>query len=116
MDERHARGTFGKELLDAVAAGMDSEAELPSSDGEELDRHLRPAVTLVSAWVSEVARKERMDTSLLATRADLVALLRGDASARLRSRAGAPSSSATTSSASSTGAPGWPSTGAVGCG
>ena len=57
----------------------------PRSDGEDLDRSLRPAVTLVSAWVSEVARKERIDTSLLATRADLVALLRGDADARLRS-------------------------------
>ena len=44
---------------------------------------LRPAVTLVSAWVSEVARDERIDTALLATRADLVALLRGDADARL---------------------------------
>ncbi|HEY5876578.1 MAG TPA: hypothetical protein VIT64_14830, partial [Ilumatobacteraceae bacterium] len=50
---------------------------------DDLDRNLRPAVTLVSAWVSEVARKERIDTALLATRADLVSLLRGDADARL---------------------------------
>lgn len=85
IDDRHARGAFGKELLVAVADGLEREAELPSSDGEELDRHLRPAVTLVSAWVSEVARKERVDTSLLATRADLVALLRGDDGAKLRS-------------------------------
>jgi ribonuclease D len=46
---------------------------------------MRPAVTLVSAWVSQVARDERIDTSLLATRADLVALLRGDDAARLAS-------------------------------
>ncbi|MFT3854611.1 MAG: HRDC domain-containing protein [Ilumatobacteraceae bacterium] len=85
IDDRHARGAFGKELLVAVADGLECEAELPSSEGEELDRHLRPAVTLVSAWVSEVARKERVDTSLLATRADLVALLRGDDGAKLRS-------------------------------
>ena len=85
IDERHTRGTFGKELLAAVTNGLESEADLPVSDGEELDRHLRPAVTLVSAWVSEVARKERIDTSLLATRNDLVALLRGDESAKLRS-------------------------------
>ena len=56
---------------------------LPASDSDELDRNLRPAVTLVSAWVSEVARKEHIDTSLLATRADLVALLRGDEGAKL---------------------------------
>ena len=40
-------------------------------------------MTLVSAWISQVARDERIDTSLLATRADLVALLRGDDDARL---------------------------------
>lgn len=83
IDERHTRGAFGKEILEAVAAGLTSEASLPAGDGEELDRSLRPAVTLVSAWVSEVARKERIDTALLATRNDLVALLRGDANARL---------------------------------
>ena len=40
-------------------------------------------MTLVSAWVSQVARDERIDTSILATRSDIVALLRGDADARL---------------------------------
>ena len=56
---------------------------MPAGEGEELDRGLRPAVTLVSAWVSEVARQRRIDTALLATRNDLVAFLRGDADARL---------------------------------
>ena len=50
---------------------------------DELDRTMRPAVTLVSAWVSQVARDARIDTALLATRADLVAFLRGDPDARL---------------------------------
>ena len=50
---------------------------------DELDRSKRPAVTLVSAWVSQVARDARIDTALLATRADLVAILRGDPDARL---------------------------------
>jgi len=59
-------------------------AELgPSRGVDDLDRALRPAVTLVSAWVSEVARAERVDTALLATRSDIVSLLRGDAGARL---------------------------------
>ena len=52
---------------------------------DELDRSKRPAVTLVSAWVSQVARDARIDTALLATRADLIAALRGDADARLSS-------------------------------
>ena len=34
---------------------------------DELDRSKRPAVTLVSAWVSQVARDARIDTALLAT-------------------------------------------------
>ena len=37
----------------------------------------------MSAWVSQVARDARIDTALLATRADLVAILRGDPDARL---------------------------------
>ena len=83
VEERHSRGNLGAEILAAVGEGMRREVQLPTLDGEELDRSLRPAVTLVSAWVSEVARTQRVDTALLATRADLVALLRGDSDARL---------------------------------
>ncbi len=92
VEERHSRGNLGKEILDAVADGQRNDIELPAPDGEEFDRHLRPAVALVSAWMADLARKQRVDTSLLATRADLVALLRGDNDARLlqgwRARAG----------------------------
>ena len=83
VEERHSKGNLGKEILDAVAVGQRNDIELPAPDGEELDRHLRPAVALVSAWMADLARKQRVDTSLLATRADLVALLRGDDDARL---------------------------------
>jgi ribonuclease D len=83
VEERHARGALGTEILAAVADGLKREVPSPVPDGEDLERALRPAVTLVSAWVSEVAKVERIDTALLATRADLVALLRGDADARL---------------------------------
>jgi ribonuclease D len=84
LDDRHLRGGAGRELLAAVARG----AEAPTTDAPEpreadLDRELRPAATLVSAWVSQLARDLRIDTGLLATRADLVALLRGDEDARL---------------------------------
>jgi ribonuclease D len=83
VEERHARAALGTEILAAVADGLTRDVSLPSTDVDDLDRSLRPAVTLVSAWVSEVARTERIDTALLATRADLVSLLRGDPGARL---------------------------------
>jgi ribonuclease D len=40
-------------------------------------------ISLVSSWVGQVARQQRVDPALLATRADLIAVLRGDADARL---------------------------------
>lgn len=83
VDERHSRGAMGSEILAAVADGLGRDVQMPTADVDDLERALRPAVTLVSAWVSEVARAERVDTSLLATRSDIVSLLRGDAGARL---------------------------------
>ena len=83
VEERHGRGSIGAEILAAVADGLGRDVHMPVADVDDLDRSLRPAVTLVSAWVSEVARTERIDTALLATRADLVALLRADPDARL---------------------------------
>jgi ribonuclease D len=83
VEERHARGRLGEEILAAVAAGREDEPDLPAPDGEELSRHLRPAVTLIAAWIGELARQQRVDGTLIATRADIVALLRSDGDARL---------------------------------
>jgi len=83
VDERHWRGGIGKEIIAAVADGLDDDVPVPTNDGDELDRSMRPAITLVSAWVSELARQERIDTALLGTRGDILALLRNDPSARL---------------------------------
>jgi ribonuclease D len=83
VDERHTRGGIAQEILDAVQAGKRSEAPKPPPSPDDLDRSLRPAVTLVSAWVAQLARDEELDPALLATRADIVAFLRGDADARL---------------------------------
>jgi ribonuclease D len=66
-----------------VAVGCEEKPPPDDSAGRELDRDLRPAVALVSAWVSQLGRDLQLDTGLLATRADLEAFLRGDASARL---------------------------------
>ncbi len=85
VDERHTRGAIAKELLAAVELGLADESPPIAAEIDDLDRGMRPAVTLVSAWVSEVARQQRIDAGLLATRHDLVALLRGDEDARLAS-------------------------------
>jgi ribonuclease D len=84
LDDRHLRGKQADELLAAVRAALDQPPE-PRNDQppRDLDRELRPAVGLVSAWVSQLARNLEIDTTLLATRADLESFLRGDADARL---------------------------------
>ena len=83
VDDRHTRGAIGQEILAAVARGKENPVEISTNDGEEVDRHLRPAITLISAWISEVARLEHVDTALLATRSDIEAFLRKDDDARL---------------------------------
>jgi ribonuclease D len=84
VDDRYLRGPQSAGILAAVAAGMDRKPQ-PSDEPEprELDRDLRPAVALVSAWVSQLARNLEIDTGLLATRSDIEALLRHDPGARL---------------------------------
>lgn len=83
VDERHTRGAIAQEILRAVELGAKNPMELAPSEGDEVDRHLRPAITLISAWVSEVARLEQIDAALLATRQDIVEFLRRDGQARL---------------------------------
>jgi ribonuclease D len=84
IDGRYLRGDAAADLLAAVARGQeldDSEILVPPTD--ELDRPLRPAVTLVSAWVAQLASDLSIDAALLATRADLHAFLRRESDARL---------------------------------
>lgn len=84
VDERAVRGSLADEIIEAVRAGLAADPPADSRAGtDDLDRDLRPAVTLVSAWVSQVAKAERIDTAMLATRADLIALLSGRSDARL---------------------------------
>jgi ribonuclease D len=83
VDERFSRGRVAQQILEAVAEGRRAEPPAPRPGGDDLERELRPAVTLISAWISQVAKTERIDTAMLATRADLIALLSGDPEARL---------------------------------
>ncbi len=87
IDGKQANGSLGRSILEAVQEGVsrsaDGELKMPLSDGDDLDRALRPAVTLVSAWVSELSRQQRLDPALLGTRQDIVDLLRRLPRARL---------------------------------
>lgn len=84
LDERHIKADQAERLLAVIEAAVDQPLDRPADEpNRELDRELRPAVTLVSAWISQLARDLHLDTALLATRADLEAVLRGDPGARL---------------------------------
>ena len=88
VDNRHANGQHGQALLEAikrgVAASSQGELSFPSNDNDDLDKTMRPAATLVSAWITELARTSELDAGLLGTRRDINELLAGVPSARLR--------------------------------
>ena len=87
VDNRHVNGPHGRALLDAVKEGIDRSTEgdlsFPSHDGEDLEKSMRPAATLVSAWVTELARQSDLDAGLLGTRKDINDLLSGAPHARM---------------------------------
>lgn len=89
FDGKQAHGSVGRFVIESVRTGLErsttGDLKIPSSDGDDLDRALRPAVTLVSAWVSELSRQKQLDPALLGTRQDIVDLLRKAPSARLGS-------------------------------
>ena len=86
VDKGLARGTLGKQIIDAVAEGVELDWRPPKSPNRrDQARELRPAVALVAAWVNQIAHDKHLDPALLATRADVEALVRGDPDARLAS-------------------------------
>ena len=83
VEGRHTKGRSGEDLLAAITAGLNLEPpvlRLPVV--EDVDRDKRPAVALAAAWVAQIGRDLEIDPALLATRSDLVTLLRGDTDAR----------------------------------
>lgn len=86
LDARQLKGAARDGVLQAVRAGAaltKDQVRLPPVD--DFDRQLRPAVTLVSAWVGQLAQDLKLDPALLATRGDLQAFLRADPGGRLAS-------------------------------
>ena len=74
--------------MEAISEGIKNSANgdlsFPSSDGDDVDKSLRPAATLVSAWITELARQSDLDAGLLGTRKDITDLLNKSENARLR--------------------------------
>ena len=85
VSEGLARGRVGKGILAAVVAGLESAWRPPRLAPKPSDtiKRLRPAIGLVTSWVAQLARECMIEPSLLATRADIEALVRGDPDARL---------------------------------
>jgi ribonuclease D len=77
VDERYLGGSIAREILAAVRDGRERVVEIESSGHDPLEKRLRPAVTLVTAWIGELAHQHEIDPMLVATNRDIVALLAG---------------------------------------
>ena len=84
VDDRHLSAEYCKEIMTAVRDGAKNSIVLPSTETDDVDKFARPALTLITAWVGELARKHKIDATLLATRSDITAFLRQSPNARLR--------------------------------
>lgn len=84
LEGRHLKAPVVEQIMAAVERGRRlpvSELCLPPAD--EVPKELRAPVALVMAWVAQLARDERIDASLLATRSDVALFLRGGGESRL---------------------------------
>ena len=84
VDDRHLSAEYCKEIMTAVREGAKKAVLLPIVENDDVDKIARPALTLITAWVGELARKHKIDATLLATRSDITAFLRQSPNARLR--------------------------------
>ena len=72
LEGRHLRPGVAGEVLEAVARGRAlPSAELQVPPVDDVAKEQRAPVALVMAWVAQLARDERIDAALLATRSDV---------------------------------------------
>ena len=84
VDAKQFQGNKASSLLQIVANGLSRDVKKPASKSQNnLKTELRPAVTLLSAWLSQYASDNEIDPALLGTRSDIEGLLRGDENPRL---------------------------------
>ena len=82
--DRGTREEVVGEILNAVKEGLaDTNPVVDEVVPGGVEKDLRPAIALISAWVAQLARDLELDASTLATRGDIEAFLRGDDNARL---------------------------------
>ena len=77
------RPEMAREVMTAVQRGLElkpDQLRLPPAD--DVSREMRAGVALAAAYIAQLARDNDIDASLLATRSDIVALLRRDPEAR----------------------------------
>ena len=84
LDTKQFQGSKSSILLDIVADGLNRDVKKPVSKSQNnLSAELRPAVTLLSAWLSQYATDNDIDPAILGTRSDIEELLRGADNPRL---------------------------------
>ena len=87
VDGGQLRGAAGERVMAEVERGRSmAPGDVPTGllpSGPNMNAALQPAVPLIAAWVDEVARSMSIERSLLATRADIAALLADDEGSRL---------------------------------
>ncbi len=84
MEGRQLKPALSAQVLEAVERGRSlpqSALTLPPAD--DVPKELRAPVALVMAWVAQLARDQRIDASLLATRSDVASFLRSEGGSRL---------------------------------
>jgi len=83
LESRQIGGQVGQEIVDAVAAGRNKVVKLPHTEHDDVDKEFRPAMSLIAAWIGELAREHHVDATLLGTRQDIMDLLRKSKASRL---------------------------------
>ena len=85
LDSSQFQGDKGRHLLKIVGRGLNADPpRLLKNHKRPLKPELRPAVTLLSAWLTQIAADKNIDPALLGSRSDIEELLRGEADCKLR--------------------------------
>ena len=83
LDGRHHKGVVAEGIVAAVAEARNLPSLVVDPRRAGGGRDIRAGVTLVSAWVTQLSRDLDLDPTLVGTRGDIEALVRGDEGCRM---------------------------------
>lgn len=84
MEGRHLKAPLAAELIVVVERGRGLEnSQIKDPPADDVPKELRAPVALVMAWIAQLSRDEGIDSTLLATRSDVAAFLKGLDGSRL---------------------------------